>query len=317
MHCRSRTIYYKMNVTSASDLDTSHYYTMNVSSTEDVDVIKYASDSFLILLQTVCMLVMLVGIPGNVMVIFIILWNKHMRKSSTILIVLLSLADVLYFTTVLPIRFATFLYADWIFSDTLCCFVGGMAHFTFGVSMCSMSAIALSRYLHVFHHNMYRKLFGKLGLALQITFMVGFLALWIIILPMAGVWGDYIYQEEILSCTFNPDGNLSFKYVMLCVSIMTPLLFTILCYGLIYYKVRRIKQRVQRWNPNRVQPGGVRSMAGNENSISTMPENSVSTVQSQQHHVSWMASSLKSESGSLQPECRTLYLHRMSSWSQL
>ena len=71
----------------------------NSSSTE-------ISPAFFTGMQICIVLVMLVGIPSNVLTIVIICRYKRLHTSGSILIATLSLSDTLYYAYILPIRYS-------------------------------------------------------------------------------------------------------------------------------------------------------------------------------------------------------------------
>ena len=218
------------------------------------------SQDLLIAVQVLIALVMVVGIPGNVLVITVVLTHSRFHTAGGFLVLCLSVSDTLYYTVVLTLRFVTFHKAAWIWNDTMCQFLGGAAYWFFGVSIASMSNIALSRYLHVLHPVKYRCYFSKKGLAIQISMMWIVIGVATTIIPVSGVAGKvYVFQEHILSCAFNPDNNPTFKYLVLSSGIFVPVLFTTICYSLIYYKVKTTQQRLHKWQPgsSKVRPSSI------------------------------------------------------------
>ena len=79
--------------------------------------------TLLIVMECLIVLIMLVGIPGNLLVIVVILLHRRLRTSAGLLIIALNSSDVIYYSVVLPLRMASFHNATWLWGDTLCRFV--------------------------------------------------------------------------------------------------------------------------------------------------------------------------------------------------
>ena len=233
------------------------YLGYNITETETPD------HGLLIAMETLIVITMAVGIPGNLVVIMVILMHTKLQNAGGVLILSLSTSDIMYFSIILPIRFITFHSKRWLWGDIMCQFVGGFAHCCLGASISLMSAIAFSRYLHVLHPTLYKKLFGKKGLAIQLSFLWTAILLFTTILPMFGVLGHYAFLETILSCTYDPEGDLIYKYVSLSCSLAVPIGFTTICYGLIYCKVKTTHKNMQKWTTStpRIQPGNEPSVS--------------------------------------------------------
>ena len=213
-----------------------------------------------ITLEVTIILVMAVGIPGNLVTLVTVIKHQSLHTSGTVLIGALSLSDAMYYATVLPFRLALLLGA-WPVAEGpnywSCTVSAGLAHWIFGVSMSCMSCIAFNRYTHVLRPNLYKRLFSKKGLIIQLGAMCLLVGILTCIFPWAGIWGEYEYYPHILSCTFTHNTNPSYKYTVLGTGLAIPCVFIITCYSLIYCKVRTSQKRLQSWTkskPNKVIP---------------------------------------------------------------
>ena len=202
-----------------------------------------------IILEIIIILVLILGVPGNLVTLVTVAQCKRLHTSGTVLIAALSLTDVLYYITVLPFRMALFAGA-WPSGGPqhwLCAVSAGTAHWFFGVSMSCMSCIAFNRYTHVLRPGLYKILFSRKGLVMQFGTMWLLVGLLTVVFPLSGTWGDYIYSHDILSCTFNTEKHTSFQYIVLGIGLVIPCAFIITCYSLIYYNVRTSQRRLQSW----------------------------------------------------------------------
>lgn len=89
----------------------------------------------------------LLGVPGNLMVIWITSWNMKWTVN-TVWFWNLALADVTC-CLFLPLSIAQFFYEDWLYGPALCKVVPGIVHLTMFASVFTLVAISIDRCLLV------------------------------------------------------------------------------------------------------------------------------------------------------------------------
>ena len=215
-----------------------------------------APDSLFVALQAVIVVVWLIGIPGNALSIVAVLRYKKLRTAGNIFVTNVSIADGLYYTVSLPIRFYTFHVGCWAFSDEFCSFFGGLSHFLNGAAVLFLAAIALNRLLFIQHSKRYHTLYSRSGLTLQIASIWMVTLIITIVLPGSGLWGGYAYQSTVRSCTLRPYEDTVFKLVIITVGFWIPAGFIVVCYGLIFKHYKASQKRVSNWVQRASQHGG-------------------------------------------------------------
>ena len=102
----------------------------------------------LILIPVIYFFVFVAGISGNALFIGAVLKNKKLQSCVFILLANESLSDLIF--VLLSLFLGTqFLLDDWIFSDMFCRIHGAFIEVCFTVSILSLSAVAVERYLSI------------------------------------------------------------------------------------------------------------------------------------------------------------------------
>ncbi|XP_076144275.1 leukotriene B4 receptor 1-like [Alosa pseudoharengus] len=101
----------------------------------------------------------LIGIPGNIVVVVVIL--RHFKKDNFTLHLMLNLAvsDILSLIS-LPV-WIYYLNADWIFSQALCKFLYFLVYTSMSSGVLTVTVMSVQRYLVVLHRNQWTKLGNK------------------------------------------------------------------------------------------------------------------------------------------------------------
>lgn len=202
---------------------------------------------FLIFAQIYIVLVIAIGVPGNLLTVVVICSRKNLHTLSNLFILHLSVTDLAYMAGILPMRFATFYFQAWLWSETACNVFAAMGHFLYGISIYTLVCIALHRVLSVVHQNVGKALSTKRALAVQfgtIYISTTFLA---VVLPVAGIWGHYEFYKDILSCTFSLQTDPDYKYLLLSFGVWIPFVFIIICYIRIFAHVRLSHKKIEAW----------------------------------------------------------------------
>ena len=94
-------------------------------------------------------IVIILGIFGNLLVIWTILFNKPMRTSNNLIIFNLAISDLILCFFSIPFNVYKTLRHTWIFGDFLCRLTPFFQATNVFVSSMSITAIALDRYIHI------------------------------------------------------------------------------------------------------------------------------------------------------------------------
>ncbi|KAI1724494.1 7 transmembrane receptor (rhodopsin family) domain-containing protein [Ditylenchus destructor] len=89
-----------------------------------------------------------IGLIGNLLVIFVIAVNRQLHDSTNILICNLALADLLFLTFCVPITAYSYVYS-WTFSESICYITVTLQYVTCYVSVWTLVLLAFDRYISI------------------------------------------------------------------------------------------------------------------------------------------------------------------------
>nr|CAD7413571.1 unnamed protein product [Timema poppensis] len=168
------------------------------------------------------------------------------RNATAAFIINLSVSDLMFCCFNLPLAASMFWQRAWRHGELLCQLFPLLRYGLVAVSLFTVLAITINRYVMIGHPRMYPKLYRKkyLGLMVACTWMFGFGAL---IATWVGVWGRFGLDRCIGSCSILPDDlGRSPKEFLFVVAFLIPCLAIVVCYARIFYIVRKtaLKSRV-------------------------------------------------------------------------
>ncbi|XP_075976864.1 G-protein coupled receptor moody-like [Anticarsia gemmatalis] len=200
-------------------------------------------DSLLEFAFAASLIFMLIGIPGNLITIIALACCKKFRNATALFVINLHICNLTFCSIVLPMTATTYLTSHWVFGKTMCSVypllkyaLNGTAHFT-------VVAITVNRYIMVCHPLMYARIYKKhvLILSLISTWAVAFL----LFMPSYfEVWGRFDLEPKGGRCTMLPDKNdICPKKFFLCLAFVGPYLIISVCYGRIWWTVRKAAKK--------------------------------------------------------------------------
>ncbi|XP_029439299.1 neuropeptide Y receptor type 2-like [Rhinatrema bivittatum] len=189
-------------------------------------------------------LIILLGLIGNSLVVYMIVKYKSMRTVTNFFIANLALADVMVDTLCLPFTLVYTLLDEWKFGSVLCHLVPYAQALSVYVSTLTLTVIALDRYrCIVFHLNSrISKMFSF------IIIVITWLAAAIFAIPLA-IFREYRYEEipsinlRIAVCSEKwPSGNsrdaIIYSISMLILQYILPLVIISYAYTRIWFKLK-------------------------------------------------------------------------------
>ncbi|TNM89680.1 hypothetical protein fugu_003914 [Takifugu bimaculatus] len=188
------------------------------------------------------------GMTGNVLVIFAFYSNKKLRSLPNYFIVNLAVSDFLMASTQSPIFFINCLYKEWVFGEMGCkmyAFCGAL----FGIaSMINLLAISIDRYLVITKPLQTIHWSSKRRTTLAIL-MVWLYSLAWSLAPLVG-WSSYIPEGLMTSCTWDyvtyTLANRSYTMMLCCFVFFIPLAIILSCYLLMFLAIRKTSREVER-----------------------------------------------------------------------
>nr|CAD7438863.1 unnamed protein product [Timema bartmani] len=179
---------------------------------------------------TMTLLIMIVGVLGNLLTIVALIRCPRVRNVAAAFIISLCVADFIFCIVVLPFSASRFIHGTWIHGTVLCKLVPFMRYGNVGVSLLSIAMITINR---------------SVKLAAPHTAQI--------IRPMPIFSAEFVPQEypSLIICKFDFDPNLgsctitkdtnghSSKAFLFIVGFVIPCLVIICCYTVIFWVVHK------------------------------------------------------------------------------
>ncbi|XP_064484930.1 G-protein coupled receptor moody-like [Ornithodoros turicata] len=186
--------------------------------------------------------VAVVGIAGNLLTLVALATSQRVRSASAAFIASLSVADLLFCALNLPFSASRFLHGSWAHGERLCWVVAAGRYFNVGISLLSITAITVNRYVLIVHPGAYERLYGRRSIIATVAFTWVLPA--VVLIPTAlGAWGRFGLEPQRLNCSIVPVEGKSAKAFLFVCAFVVPCLAIIVCYARIFWTVR--KSRLQ------------------------------------------------------------------------
>lgn len=210
-------------------------------------------DSVFMAVTVVTIVLAIVGFLGNALTVVAILTSSLRNNLNSMLIGHLSFADVLYTSLVLPLQAAAFHHRQWVLPEWVCVVVAAIRIWLIGVIMLLLSAIAMYRFLHIVHPQVYPRL-SQRNCFLPIMVVCWIFSAFFSTTPILGLWGSFSFERPILQCTFTAQvTDKSHKIVVITLGYVIPCVFICFCYARIGCVVAKTRQRASRGSVYRKQ----------------------------------------------------------------
>ncbi len=125
----------------------------------------------------------------------------------------------------------------------LCQALGAMTFLSCAVSLYSMAAVCINRYVYIVRHQYYRKIYTR------ITTPIMCVSIWICAflfqLPNLVGWGGHGFDRKIVSCTWDRVANRANALFTVLVCIMMPVIITAITYLSIFLYFRKCSKQVE------------------------------------------------------------------------
>ncbi|XP_035437483.2 G-protein coupled receptor moody-like [Spodoptera frugiperda] len=230
---------------------------MSYSSGEDlasVKLFKCYSDTLLGFASACCVAFMVIGIPGNLTTIIALARCRKVRNATAIFIINLHICDVIFGSLILPLTAITFLQKHWTHGWTMCR-VYAYCKFTLNaVSIFTVLAITINRYIIVCHPLWYPKIYKRRNMTMMLI-LIWTLASALFLPSYFGVWGRFDLEPNGGFCTMLEDknGNSPKKY-FLTIAFIGPYLTIAISYAIIWWVVMKTAKKTRGQNPRPMRP---------------------------------------------------------------
>ncbi|XP_075057734.1 melanopsin-B-like [Mixophyes fleayi] len=190
----------------------------------------------------------LVGVFGNLLVLYAFYRNKKLRTAPNYFIMNLAVSDLLMSASQAPVCFMNSFNRQWILGGIGCniyAFCGAL----FGItSMMTLLAIAVDRYL-VITKPLQSIQWSSKKRTIQIIILVWFYSLMWSMAPLIG-WSSYVPEGLMISCTWDyvtsTTSNKSYTMMLCCCVFFIPLLVISHCYLFMFLAIRSTSRDVQK-----------------------------------------------------------------------
>ncbi|XP_031830926.1 G-protein coupled receptor moody [Nomia melanderi] len=194
----------------------------------------------------VAILIMIVGLAGNLLTIIALCKYPKVRNVAAAFIISLCVADFVFCLLVLPFDSIRFVNASWAEVRFLCVLVPFLRYGNVGVSLLSVAVITINRYIMIAHHGLYSKVYKKYWIAFMIVFC------WIFsygmqVPTLLGIWGRFDYDSNLETCSIVKDerGRTS-KTFLFVMGFVIPCVVIVGCYTKIFWVVHRSESRMRK-----------------------------------------------------------------------
>ncbi|KAF4532827.1 hypothetical protein B566_EDAN002678 [Ephemera danica] len=178
----------------------------------------------------------IIGVAGNLVTVLALLRCSKLRQhATTAFVVSLCVSDLMFCSINLPLIAARYIYEEWIFGDTMCMLFPFFLYGNVAVSLLSMVAITINRYILIACHSLYDRLYTKRYIFLMILFAWLF-SFSMMIPPLVGAWGQLGLDPPTFSCTILRKDGASPKKFFFIFGFLLPCLVIIVSYSCIYWK---------------------------------------------------------------------------------
>ncbi|XP_051173490.1 G-protein coupled receptor moody isoform X2 [Leptopilina boulardi] len=191
-------------------------------------------------------LIMLVGLLGNLLTIIALSKYPKVRNVAAAFIISLCVADFIFCLLVLPFDSIRFIDASWVEIRFLCVLVPFLRYGNVGVSLLLVGAITVNRYIMITHHNIYNRVYKKHWIALMI------LSCWLFsygmqIPTLVGAWGKFAYDPNLETCSIIRDERgYTSKTFLFITGFVIPCIVIVKCYAKIFWVVHSSEARMRK-----------------------------------------------------------------------
>ncbi|XP_077484560.1 G-protein coupled receptor moody-like [Amblyomma americanum] len=187
------------------------------------------------------------GTAGNALTIAALalrMRREHSGNASSVFILSLSAADLCFCSLNLPFAASGLLRGAWTHGPLLCRLVAAGRYLNVGVSLLSITAIAVNRYVLVVRPSLYSRLYGRAGIWWMAA--ATWLAPCLLLAPtLAGTWGRFGPDSRSPGCSVVASGGRSPKAFLFVAAFLVPCLAIVYCYAAIFRHARKARLQLE------------------------------------------------------------------------
>ncbi|CAH1256940.1 GALR2 [Branchiostoma lanceolatum] len=195
-------------------------------------------------------LIFLVGVTGNVLVIYVVAFFKKMQTVTTCYLVNLAVTDLAFLLCCVPFTAVNYLTTSYVFGETMCKFVSYMMQVTVQATCLTLALLSLDRYGAILHP-MLSLTFRRRRVAI-IGSVIVWIASFIMTLPTAlyyRVESFPWYGESVKVCRSRYPSEawgMGYRiYSMLFIYFIPLVVFSFTCSAIVYRLYNRFQPGIQ------------------------------------------------------------------------
>ncbi|KAK0168605.1 hypothetical protein PV327_002384 [Microctonus hyperodae] len=194
---------------------------------------------------TCAILFSIVGVLGNlVTVIALLKYTRLRRHATTAFVISLSISDLIFSAVNLPLTASRYLNEAWVLGETLCQIFPLFFYGNVAVSLLSMVAITINRYVLISKSDIYARLYTNRGITIMLI-LIWVVSFSLLLPPLTGIWGRLGLDPKTFSCTILRKNGKSPKKMLFVIGFVIPCVVIIVSYLCIYWKVRKSRKNLE------------------------------------------------------------------------
>ncbi|KAL6434790.1 hypothetical protein ACFW04_005174 [Cataglyphis niger] len=213
-------------------------------TTENGDYKPFARSVTII--ATACAIIFsIIGVLGNlVTVIALLRYTRLRRHATTAFVICLSISDLIFSAVNLPLTASRYLNEAWILGETLCKIFPLFFYGNVAVSLLSMVAITINRYVLISQSDIYNQLYTGRGITLMLI-AIWTLSFLMLLPPLLDIWGTLGLDPATFSCTILKKNGSSPKKFLFVLGFVVPCVVISVSYLCIYWRVRSSRRNLE------------------------------------------------------------------------
>ncbi|XP_011643953.1 protein trapped in endoderm-1 [Pogonomyrmex barbatus] len=198
------------------------------------------------IVAAVCAIIFsIIGVLGNlVTVIALLKYTRLRRHATTAFVISLSISDLIFSAVNLPLTASRYLNEAWVLGETLCKIFPLFFYGNVAVSLLSMVAITINRYILISQSDIYNQLYTSRGITVMLI-TIWTLSFLMLLPPLLGVWGTLGLDPATFSCTILRKNGSSPKKFLFVLGFIVPCVVISVSYLCIYWRVRKSRKNLE------------------------------------------------------------------------
>ncbi|XP_011868593.1 PREDICTED: protein trapped in endoderm-1 [Vollenhovia emeryi] len=187
----------------------------------------------------------IIGVLGNLITVIALLkYTRLRRHATTAFVISLSISDLIFSAVNLPLTASRYLNEAWVLGETLCKIFPLFFYGNVAVSLLSMVAITINRYILISQSDIYSQLYTSRGITLMLI-VIWTLSFLMLLPPLLGIWGTLGLDSATFSCTILRKNGSSPKKFLFVLGFIVPCVVISVSYLCIYWRVRQSRKNLE------------------------------------------------------------------------